>query len=280
MSVLSYTSLASHPDYVLGSSDEERQRLAVQGRTINKFTHRFLLESGIKAGFHVVDLGTGVGDVALIASQLVGPTGSVTAVDQDENTLRAACARLHSYGVRNVEFVKADVRHPKLSGPFDAVIGRYILMHQKDPLAVIKAAAAHLRPGGIAIFQEPDLTVPCRSYPHCELYTRAIEWSVAAMKASGVHIDMGLQLHKVFEQAGLKSPTLRADTVVRSASTIHGCELVQQTLRSLLPAIELHGIASHDELGLETLSARMSAEIKNKNATVVSYSLIGAAAQV
>jgi len=44
-------------------------------------------------GMRVLDVGSGAGDVALLADELVGPTGSVVGVDQDPRILRTASAR-------------------------------------------------------------------------------------------------------------------------------------------------------------------------------------------
>ena len=41
-----------------------------------------------------------------------------------------------------------------MDGLVDAVIGRLILMHLKDPAVVVRALSALVRPGGIISFQE------------------------------------------------------------------------------------------------------------------------------
>ena len=59
--------------YVLGHSEEELQRLQLQARCLEGPTHRLITECGIKPGMHVLDFGTGAGDVALLVAQTVGP---------------------------------------------------------------------------------------------------------------------------------------------------------------------------------------------------------------
>ena len=61
--------------YVLGHSEEELQRLQLQARFLEGPTHRLITECGIKPGMHVLDFGTGAGDVALLVAQTVGPSG-------------------------------------------------------------------------------------------------------------------------------------------------------------------------------------------------------------
>ena len=78
--------------YVLGHSEEELQRLQLQARCLEGPTHRLITECGIKPGMHVLDFGTGAGDVALLVAQAVGPSGAVVGVDQEERSVRTLSA--------------------------------------------------------------------------------------------------------------------------------------------------------------------------------------------
>ena len=65
--------------YVLGHSERELKRLEAQAGFYEEATRDALLKAGIAPGMRVLDLGTGVGDVALIAAEIVGTKGAVTA---------------------------------------------------------------------------------------------------------------------------------------------------------------------------------------------------------
>jgi predicted methyltransferase len=67
-------------DYLLGSSDAEHERLIRQARRLAPVTERFFREAGIGPGQRVLDLGAGVGDVAMLLSRLVGPAGEIREV--------------------------------------------------------------------------------------------------------------------------------------------------------------------------------------------------------
>ena len=60
-------------DYLLGWSEQEVTRLIWQGELFRPFTRRLLEEAGLKPGMRVLDLGSGAGDVAMLAAELVGP---------------------------------------------------------------------------------------------------------------------------------------------------------------------------------------------------------------
>jgi ubiquinone/menaquinone biosynthesis C-methylase UbiE len=69
--------------YALGNTDVEHQRLIRQARWLAAHTERLFRDAGIGPGQRVVDLGSGVGDVALIAGRLVGPSGEVLGIERD-----------------------------------------------------------------------------------------------------------------------------------------------------------------------------------------------------
>ena len=65
------------PDYLLGSTDAEHERLIRQAARLAPATEAFFREAGIGAGQRVLDVGSGVGDVAMLLARLVGSTGAV-----------------------------------------------------------------------------------------------------------------------------------------------------------------------------------------------------------
>ena len=84
--------------YVLGGTGREHERLSRQARIFNPFTERLFRNAGISRGQRVLDIGSGVGDVAMLVAELVGPTGEVVGVD----TLTKARSRVAEAQLRNV----------------------------------------------------------------------------------------------------------------------------------------------------------------------------------
>src|SRR3712207_9537188 len=75
-----YTTLfrsTADTQYLFGHSEEETRRLLLQGRLFNLYTRRLLEDAGITRGMKVLDVGSGAGDVTLLAAELVGPDGTV-----------------------------------------------------------------------------------------------------------------------------------------------------------------------------------------------------------
>src|ERR1700735_825910 len=74
----------------LGNTDAEHERLIRQPMILAPLTERFFRQAGIGPGQRVLDLGSGVGDVAMLAARLVGPAGEVVGVERDARSIARA----------------------------------------------------------------------------------------------------------------------------------------------------------------------------------------------
>ena len=79
--------MAAAPTDLMGHSESETDRLIRQGQFLDPATRRLLTEAGIATGMRDLDPGSGAGDVALTAMELVGPTGRVIGVDRNADRL-------------------------------------------------------------------------------------------------------------------------------------------------------------------------------------------------
>jgi ubiquinone/menaquinone biosynthesis C-methylase UbiE len=145
---------SSVPNYILGHDLKANERLLIQGRLINPITRRVFNEAGITAGMRVLDIGCGPGDVSLIAADLVGPTGHVLGLDGDMSVIDIARSRVRERGLTHVEFAQRDILATPLEESYDAIVGRFILMHLPDPSGVLREFATHVRPAGVMLFQD------------------------------------------------------------------------------------------------------------------------------
>jgi SAM-dependent methyltransferase len=262
--------------YVLGHSASEVERLIAQARVYEPLTQRFLLDAGLEAGMRVLDVGCGVGDVTFLAARLVDLGGEVVGIDQSPTAIEAAGRRAQEMAVSNVRFVVGDAGAMPFEEPFDAAIGRCVLQFSSDPPAMMREIATHVRSGGIVAFQEIDWS-GCRSLPNLPTFSSCVGWGVEAMRGSGADPYIGLKLHSVYTAAGLPAPALSLRAGIGAGPDQPIYMSIAGLMRSLLPAIERLGIASAEEVDVDTLASRISAEAVAENATVVWVSVVGAA---
>jgi protein-L-isoaspartate O-methyltransferase len=266
--------------YALGRSEAETQRLVLQSQIYGPFTRQFLATAGVTAGMKVLDFGSGAGDVALLLAELVGPQGQVVGVDENAAILETAQARVKAAGWSNVVFQQGDIGELEAAEPFDAVVGRWVLMYVPDPAGVLRKAAACLRPGGILAFQEGDLKNQSRTYPPTPLHDDVIRWTTPPPGAPGPDAEMGPKLFRTFLQAGLPAPQLRLDAPIGGGPSWPGYGYLTATVRSLLPLLERVGSVTADEVSIDTLEQRLRAEVVERDAIQYLPAVIGAWSRV
>ena len=266
-----------NPAYALGHSDGELERLRIQSRFVEPITRQFFQEAGIGTGMRVLDVGSGAGDVAFLTADLVGETGEVIGTDKAAAALTTARQRAAAKGLHNVSFQAGDPTELTFDRPFDAVVGRYVLLFQADPAAMVRALMKqHLRPGGLIVFQEPDWT-NVRSFPPAPSYDRCCQWIVEAFRGAGSDTNAANNLYTAFAGAGLPSPQMRMQTFVGvSAGCTAWVQVVAGLAASLLPTMEQLGIATAEDLEIATLAQRLQQEVAASEHMIIGRSEIAA----
>jgi SAM-dependent methyltransferase len=249
------------PHYVLGRSESESQRLIKQSSFLKPFTERIFRRAGLGPGMHVLDLGCGAGDVSFLAAEFVGPTGSVVGIDRDPGVLAIARQRAQQMEGQNISFEERSIEEFVTSQPFDAVVGRFVLVYQPDPVSTLGHVSALLRAGGIVVVLEPDMNVGVRSWPPVALWQQVSDWIRETFRRGGVHYDIGARLYPLFRRAGLPGPALRQDILIGGGEAVRPAyELCTDMIRSLLPRMERYGIATAEEVQVDTLAERLERE--------------------
>ncbi|PXY20774.1 class I SAM-dependent methyltransferase [Prauserella muralis] len=260
--------------YLLGSDDEELRRLEHQAEILAPATRAVLRMAGIEPGMRVLDLGTGAGDVAFEVASLVGPTGSVIGIDRSADALRWAARRTEARGCTNVSFIHDDLHHVRITEQVDAVVGRLVLLYTPDPAEVLRRFAMLVRPGGVVAALEYEMAA-AGSLPATEFGDRIRWWISEAFRRSGLDPILGARLGAVFGAAGL-SPTVVGLQSYRAPGDPEGPRMAAGILRTLLPVIERTGIATADEIGIDTLEQRLAQHLSEQGLIFKPPTLVGA----
>jgi ubiquinone/menaquinone biosynthesis C-methylase UbiE len=263
-----------HSDYHLGNTDAEHERLIRQAIRLAPVTERFFREAGIGSGQQVLDLGAGVGDVAMLVAKLVGSSGKVVAIERDSRTISRARARAKEAGLNNIDFVQADIAEYSTAAIFDAVVGRYILQFLPDPVAMLRSVAKRVRPGGLVAFQEGSWIPFLSLSAHLPLWYAGASLLHESGVRSGVNLEMGTGLHKAFQEAGLPAPRMRLE--MELASDPDFTRWVSDSLRSVLPQIQKLNLSLGALGDLDTLEERLQNEVAMSNTVVPWIGLVAA----
>lgn len=261
------------PTYTLGASHQEIARLDGQAAAIETPTRLFLRAAGIAPGMRVLDLGTGLGHVARLVAELVGPEGQVVGIDTSPALLDVARTRAREYPQMTV--MEGDVRSWRDAAPFDAVVGRLILFHLPGAVNVLRHQLGALRPGGVMLMLDFDMG-SSRAEPAVPLVTQALEWVMAAFRIAGANPVVGTRLALLLAEAGLADVQTFGVQSYLAPGDPRGPALLSGVVRSMAPQIVAAGIATSEQITIETLSQRIAAAAQVAGCAVLPPALAGA----
>lgn len=269
----------SEAAYVMGHDDRERRRLRLQASVLNPLTELLFRRAGITSGMKVLDIGCGVGDVSLLAARLVGPQGRVTSVDIDPQALATLESRAAAEGISTIECVRADIHDWKPNRQFDAVVGRHILIHTRDPLAVLRDCAALLHERGLAAFHEYDFSVAHRGWPPTPLRDRVM-LVFDRFFDHATCSNIGSRLWNLLLAAGFETPDCRAEYAISGGPDSVYYEWIAESFRSIHPRAIAAGIIAEGEFDLDTLERRLREEAAADNSCIPAPAMVAAFARL
>lgn len=105
--------------------------------------------ASLKPGEVVLDLGSGAGFDAFLASPRVGPEGRVIGVDMTPEMIARARALAEAHGYTNVEFREGDIEHlPVEDSSIDVILSNCVVNLTTDKARTFREAYRVLKAGG------------------------------------------------------------------------------------------------------------------------------------
>lgn len=265
--------------YLFGHATSELDRMLHQARFWGDLTEQWLHYAGIVPGMTVIDMGCGIGDVTFLLSRMVGERGLVIGVDRSPEAIARAQERAHRSGIRNVRFEVGDIFSYEPYRRVDAVAGRFFLMYMEDPAEAIQQVSAWVKPGGLVMFQELNLSA-AHSRPPMRLFWQMMTIVNETFARADIHLDLGMDLPYLFQVAGYPVEDTLMGGRIQSGEGAYTCTYLADTIWSLLPLAEQLGVVRAGDLEIETLEARLRAELVASGGCHVAPTVTGAWARV
>ncbi len=146
---------------------------------------------GLREGWRCVDVGAGGGDVTVALARIVGRDGRVYAVDSDPQARDAVARAAADAAQAQVIALTQAGEDLTLPEPVDLAYCRFVLLHVRDPVVVLKRMGGAVRPGGWVVAQEPITTAG------------RIDGRPFSQPAA-LHPDVGSVLPRLVRDAGLE----------------------------------------------------------------------------
>ena len=157
------------------------------------------------------------------------------------------------------------------------MVGRLVLLYVPDPATTLRRLVERLDPGGIVAFGEfnflPESLV---SHPPTPATESMWAWMQAVVRGIGLDPATGYHLRDTFLGAGLPEPEMTVCSPVGGGPDFPGYDYGAESLRSMLPLILKLGIATEEEVGIDTLAERLRTETMRSGGVIKTPDLVGA----
>jgi len=268
--------------YLLGHSDSEHHRLTLQDDAVSPFTGRVLRAAGVRPGMSVLDIGSGLGYVSLLAARLVGPGGHVVGIERDPGSVGKARALAREAGfAESVRYEVADLDGFAPAERFDVLVGRYILMYLPDPASALRRLTSLLKPGGIVVMHEMDFTNAAPSRPPLPEWDRYYALWPLPFLAAGAVPDFGPRLTRTFLDAGLGRPQVETWTATAGGAGEGAVlEWLSTTCREIATPLRAAGVGVPDDLSFDgELPRRLRESVLSRGVRISGPTQFGAYAR-
>ncbi len=120
-----------------------------------------ILSPYVHTGFHAIDIGAGMGYFSIPLARLVGPSGSVTAIDVQRRMLDVLTRRARKSGVENsIRTHLADRESIGNHDKADFVLAFWMFHEVPDHVRFLSDIHRLLKPEGLFLIVEPVIHVP------------------------------------------------------------------------------------------------------------------------
>lgn len=219
--------------YVLQTNEAARKALSIQQEAFKDYSLSLLKKADLRPGDTAWDIGCGNGEMTSVLAELVGPSGTIYALDQSPEQLNATKKRLTQEGHKNIVYVQVDLEswYPQPNSA-DLVFSRFIFMHLKNPGLVVEKVTTLLKPGGRFIVQEPTWKER-KTIPDLPLLKDYGNKAVKALNDLGVDTEYGNKVSTIGSKNSLE--LLHTDSKSATYNRDTFAELVNIRLNELKP---------------------------------------------
>ena len=197
-------------DYVLGTENDEVERLGLQHLVWRPRVSDAWRRAGFTTGQHLIDVGCGPGYASVDLAAIVGRSGRVTAIDRSRRFLDRLEARAAQAGLENIEQIHLDLDTgslPRLSA--DGAWCRWVFAFLTHPRELLAGISNALAPGAALVVFEYFNYANWRLSPRQPDFEDFVQGVMSSWRSTGGEPDIGLDLIAWLPENGFRVEEVR-----------------------------------------------------------------------
>lgn len=225
--------MADSTEYFLARGEQDSERLSIINKLYNPKAIEFMKQSGLEPGMKILEIGCGMGLMAIELSRIVG-SGKIIASDISESQLQIAKKNADLNGCKNIEFLQLDINQSLLNyyNKFDMVYGRWVIEFAKDTKFTFNELYKTLKPNGIFVYEGVDVSdSEYFSYPNQDVVDKWFKLILKNWQSNKMHISFIKWLYYALKEIG--SYNLKIDANQKILSTPEEKSILRLGLRSV-----------------------------------------------
>lgn len=201
--------MSPEKDYILGTHDEEIERLGLQHRVWRPKVLDAWKRAGFTIGQKILDVGCGPGYASLDLAEIVGPSGKVFAIDRSRRFLDALEAASEQHGLENVTTLELDLDEGELpTVQADAAWCRWVFAFVKRPRDLLQRISRALKLGGVLVAHEYFDYSTWKLAPRSPEHEEFVRLVMKSWRETGGEPDIGLSLPGWLQELGFEIKSL------------------------------------------------------------------------
>lgn len=249
-------------NYIISGGTDGKSRLNVLSEVLYPYTRSLLQAAGLASGMSFLDVGCGGGNVALMAADMVGSAGSITAVDFDEDII--ALNRQTAADMQNVDFRAMSVYDVDFEEQYNMVYARFLLSHLTEPQRVLDNMLRSAKAGGSIVVEDVQFSGHF-CHPACPAFDQYVQLYSTAAIQRGQDPEIGARLLSLFNAAGVSNT--QVDMIQPTFNKGVGKGMAWITMDRIKEAVKAQGLANTETVD-EILVALKT--FTNDEATIMS----------
>lgn len=197
-------------DYVLGTHDEEIERLGLQHRVWRSRVLDAWRRAGFTEGRTILDVGCGPGFASLDLAEIVGGSGRVLAIDRSRRFLDALEAERDRRRLPRIETHEIDLdQSPLPDVRADGAWVRWVFAFVTRRRDLLRRIAARLRPGAALVVHEYFDYRAWRVAPRSPEIEEFVSVVMDSWRQGGGEPDVGLEIPLWLGESGFRAREIR-----------------------------------------------------------------------
>lgn len=234
-------------DYTLKVGEDGKERLTLLNEACNPLSLKFFNETVDLKNKNILEIGCGIGILAIEMAKLASPLGKVLATDISAEQLKVARVNAQYADIKNIKFLKISAYDiNQLNERFDIIYLRLVLTHLPNVLELLQKIIMLMDDKSILICEESENIDAMFCEPYTDIFEKWKKCVQIQADSSKGNFTIGSHLPSFFSRNGLT--IVKTNVVQPVLNTRSLKQQLWQGIIEITPLLITSGFMTNEEI--------------------------------